>query len=38
MYQVVAVPQTRTLWLKAPEVQDWTEIPLAEALASPPGR
>ena len=33
VYQIVAVPQTRTLWLKAPEVQDWTEIPLAEALA-----
>ena len=33
VYQIVAVPQTRTLWLKAPEVQDWTEIPLSEALA-----
>ncbi len=29
IYQVVAVPWERSLWLKAPGVQDWTKIPLA---------
>jgi len=28
IYQVVAVPATRTFWIKMPGIQDWTEIPL----------
>lgn len=32
VYQVVAVPETRTLWLHACEYADWEEVPLASLL------
>ncbi len=32
VYQVVAVPKTRTLWLHACEYADWEEVPLASLL------
>ncbi len=37
IYQVVALPSERTIWLKAPGVQDWTEIPLASLFGSENG-
>ncbi len=30
IYQVVAEPESLTIWLKAPGIQDWTRIPLAQ--------
>lgn len=32
VYQVVAVPETRTIWLHACEYADWEEVPLASLL------
>jgi hypothetical protein len=32
IYQMVVVPESFTLWLKAPGVQEWTEIPLKSFL------
>ncbi len=29
IYQVVAEPESLTIWLKAPGIQDWTKMPLA---------
>ena len=29
VYQVIAVPEDLTIWLKIPAVQEWSEIPLA---------
>ena len=32
VYQVIAVPETRTIWLHACEYADWEDVPLASLL------
>lgn len=33
IYQIVAVPGNLTMWLKAPDNFDWTEVDLANIFA-----